>query len=657
MAHRKINWEEVKKMSALESNHDFTNKLRTLSLVDQQTEIRSLLRSFGTDIEKNDSDPFGNGDQSAIPTLEGRTRARELFSIGGDLPAATFSKSFSPFALACLAGEPAPVKTMIEDVCSKLKQPYSRQNKLKELLDGRETAMRHSPLLLLWSAGKMMMGINKSKYVTISKLLLRAGASPDCQDVVGKTVVHYGAGMMATDITLEIVDVCIEAAKTSHMCGRDVVLKGLHSAELNGKTGVAGGFDADSGRRSVYIRDLDREVWVKVENIELIDDTTKLDLLHGKRIVLAGLKNEAMNGKKGIVGAFDSDAGRHGVYIPEMRKEVWIKKENISVPVDEPALNLSGKNVVLSGLKTASLNGKKGIAGQFDSSSRRLSVFIPEKKKEVCVKIENISIDDSAKKLLSDVQDRLGSVSLHEVVMNDREDCAKLLLEKHNTSIHTKDYDGSGPLQMIVSVGAAMNTKVGRIISSVTRKEAKMAHSAKKAVLNSYCANCNKSLGTDGGMKCSKCKVTLYCGRDCQVKHWKEGGHKQECKLLAAKKEGVQLSRDYIQHHANMELAARIYGPQFRDSFRIPQGVKPGEKFVIKVQANDEDMPLMIYDETRTCQLCYLPNGPGHSEMWREAKNEPAWGGRKTYMKASWTDDDKCIVYPGTAGIKNKYAW
>lgn len=159
-------------------------------------------------------------------------------------------------------------------------------------------------------------------------------------------------------------------------------------------------------------------------------------------------------------------------------------------------------------------------------------------------------------------------------------------------------------------------------------------------------------------MNCYKCLVNFYCGRDCQVKHWKQGGHKQACKLIAARKEGIKLSWNHVQHQEDMELAARVYGPLYKDSVRILQGVNPGEKFVIKVQANEKDMPLMFYDETRTCQFCYLASGPGHEEMLKEARNEPAWGGRKTYMKASWTDFGKeFIVYPATASVKNKYSW
>ena len=37
-------------------------------------------------------------------------------------------------------------------------------------------------------------------------------------------------------------------------------------------------------------------------------------------------------------------------------------------------------------------------------------------------------------------------------------------------------------------------------------------------------------------MRCAQCKLTFYCGQDCQKKHWPE--HKQLCKETAKAKQG-----------------------------------------------------------------------------------------------------------------------
>ncbi|KAJ1456984.1 hypothetical protein M885DRAFT_615898 [Pelagophyceae sp. CCMP2097] len=37
------------------------------------------------------------------------------------------------------------------------------------------------------------------------------------------------------------------------------------------------------------------------------------------------------------------------------------------------------------------------------------------------------------------------------------------------------------------------------------------------------------------GKHCTKCKSRHYCSKKCQLIDWKEGGHKEQCKQLAAK--------------------------------------------------------------------------------------------------------------------------
>ena len=45
------------------------------------------------------------------------------------------------------------------------------------------------------------------------------------------------------------------------------------------------------------------------------------------------------------------------------------------------------------------------------------------------------------------------------------------------------------------------------------------------------CAVCATDLGLSLGKKCGRCS-TRYCGPECQVQHWKEGGHDKICKLI-----------------------------------------------------------------------------------------------------------------------------
>jgi MYND finger. len=66
----------------------------------------------------------------------------------------------------------------------------------------------------------------------------------------------------------------------------------------------------------------------------------------------------------------------------------------------------------------------------------------------------------------------------------------------------------------------------------------KMSHSIgrnkflKSQVSNQVVCSNSKCLKPQGGVKfkkCSRCKVTLYCSKECQVAHWKLGGHHKQC--------------------------------------------------------------------------------------------------------------------------------
>ncbi len=64
------------------------------------------------------------------------------------------------------------------------------------------------------------------------------------------------------------------------------------------------------------------------------------------------------------------------------------------------------------------------------------------------------------------------------------------------------------------------------------------------------CAVCATELGLSLGKKCGRCS-TRYCGPECQVQHWKEGGHDKLCKLIK-KAGGAE------QYNANTKYAEAV---------------------------------------------------------------------------------------------------
>ena len=64
------------------------------------------------------------------------------------------------------------------------------------------------------------------------------------------------------------------------------------------------------------------------------------------------------------------------------------------------------------------------------------------------------------------------------------------------------------------------------------------------------CAVCATELGLSLGKKCGRCS-TRYCGPECQVQHWKEGGHDQLCKKIK-KAGGAE------QYNANKKYAEAV---------------------------------------------------------------------------------------------------
>lgn len=521
-----------------------------LPLDQKKQAIRQFLIETGTDVNRNDNDPTGDGDQSMIETFEKRDLARQLFAFGGDIhehisQPRFINPSMSKFAYACAYGFVGDAQSEIKRVkdLEILSQPYSRCREVLNLLERREMSVRLSPLLLIVSAGKNFHNANH-RHVDVAKLLLKHGASPVAQDVFGKTAVHYGCGAYGTKMTLEVADMCIRGAKSHHLFGKDVKLHSLNTESMNGKVGVAGGFDPDSERRAVYLPDEKREAWIKIENMALTE------------------------------------------------------------------------------------------------------------KDEDCKSCP----------LLSEIQDRFGSTALHELCMasptmrgmTENVEAAELLLKKYRTSIYIKDADGMTPFQLCCGVAQmAGASQISKLVMERAAAQGKKATHARK-MKELRCANCKVDLDKNAPV-CSRCKITCYCCRDCQVCHFSK--HKAECKHIAAYANGVRLNPPTQTNMFAATVNFQTGMTQSGAKYQKPRNVKCNEQFVIKVQGNSDRSPIMVYDQTRFCLFDLCPGQPGFKEVLAEIRNEPAWQGRKTFMKASFDENGVCTVYPSTAAVKSQYNW
>jgi hypothetical protein len=165
-----------------------------------QARIRQGLLEHGTDVDRNDADPMGDGDQSPIlftknkqgDQQERQQFYRDLFATGGDLVTIEDKGMLSTFAVCCIFGNHSRVQTMLEQAAST--NPEEPSSDLIRLLETRESSMRLSPIMLIIAMGKIMASHDptalEAGQLKVVKLLLKYGARPDARDVCGKVRTH-----------------------------------------------------------------------------------------------------------------------------------------------------------------------------------------------------------------------------------------------------------------------------------------------------------------------------------------------------------------------------------------------------------------------------------------------------------------------------------
>lgn len=81
-------------------------------------------------------------------------------------------------------------------------------------------------------------------------------------------------------------------------------------------------------------------------------------------------------------------------------------------------------------------------------------------------------------------------------------------------------------------IGGPVSSVHGTLLPRYSNDEREEAKRMKKVThAEGECANCAAPQGTHSAVLklCSKCKLAAYCSRNCQLQHWRDGGHKRFC--------------------------------------------------------------------------------------------------------------------------------
>ena len=166
-----------------------------------------------TNVKKNDSDPFGNGDQSDIPgrpqsELPGGVacKLREIWAYGADFNPDQATFPHSDFMRAVDRGDVKAVKRSL-NFCG------DDERKKFELVNRRESILRYSPLIACVAATRSVRGpaaVSGRAALEIATLLIEAGADVQAKDLVGNSLIHHASMGTAAPGTLGLIPLLIE---------------------------------------------------------------------------------------------------------------------------------------------------------------------------------------------------------------------------------------------------------------------------------------------------------------------------------------------------------------------------------------------------------------------------------------------------------------
>jgi hypothetical protein len=116
------------------------------------------------------------------------------------------------------------------------------------------------------------------------------------------------------------------------------------------------------------------------------------------------------------------------------------------------------------------------------------------------------------------------------------------------------------------------------------------------------CANC-AVLGVRVGVilkLCSKCKLVSYCSKECQLQHWREGGHKRFCIAAIERVPSKNSESDPTIHQMNENDNCVICREKL--IFKYTCTLQCGHSFHQECISNHRK-----FGSSETCPLCRAP--------------------------------------------------
>ncbi|XP_045164376.2 uncharacterized protein LOC123528608 [Mercenaria mercenaria] len=241
-----------------------------------------------------------------------------------------------------------------------------------------------------------------------------------------------------------------------------------------------------------------------------------------------------------------------------------------------------------------------------------------------------------------------GATALHGAALQGNHECVQLLL-KHGADPRTEDNEGTTAFEL------AKNEDIRSLLH-----DAVIEIDSKKETSDVVCAQCKKPAGDSGALKrCGQCHVTMYCSRECQVAHWKQGDHKNNCEGYVIAKP-VVMSKNGQEHFmtsfyhvmGSQKKNVKIFNRKSGESADRMQFLR-NKRFIVKVQVplsgfGMQGGDMMVYNADRTCEGFIYTTEKGYKPLAARIRKE-GFKGIKAFFWAELCEkaDGTFKVFPG----------